>query len=103
MIGLVALDFILRIVFGSTVGVAFVVEIMSMDHPDRSTHPTSFRIPRDVVTNFESFSHLCSSVRPGRERGSHKLGYGLLALNVALRVCGIIHLTLQHSSQEENR
>ena len=39
MIGLVALDFILRLVRWSMVDVAFVIDVPSMDFDDFSAHP----------------------------------------------------------------
>jgi hypothetical protein len=39
MIGLIALDFILRVVRCSTVNVAFVIHVLYMDFDDFSAHP----------------------------------------------------------------
>src|SRR4249920_3155500 len=63
VIGLVALDFILRLVWGGTVNVTFVIDGSSMHFDDFSAHPPGFRIPAHVIANLERLDHgLC----PGR-------------------------------------
>jgi hypothetical protein len=57
VIGLVALDFILRLVRCSMVDVAFVIDVPSMDFDDFSAHPPGFRIPAHVIANLERLDH----------------------------------------------
>src|SRR5258708_33688894 len=59
MIGLVALDFILRIIRRSTVNVAFIIDGSFMHFNDLSAHTSSFRIPAYVIANLERLGH-CS-------------------------------------------
>ena len=53
MIGFIAFNFILRIVFGSMMRIAFIVEIGSMDFYDRARYMTCFRIPAYMITDFK--------------------------------------------------
>src|SRR5690606_2025693 len=57
MVGLTALDFILRILRACSMGIAFIVEIASVDFDNGSRNPTCFRIPTDEVTNFKLCIH----------------------------------------------
>ena len=63
VIGLVALDFILRLVPGGMVDVAFVIDVPSMDFDDFSAYPPSFRIPAYVIANLERLDHITLPVR----------------------------------------
>jgi hypothetical protein len=58
MIGPGAFDFVLGVVFGSVMDMAFVVEVSGMDGNDRSRHPTGFRIPAYMIADLESPGHL---------------------------------------------
>jgi len=58
MIGLVAFDLVLGIVFAGVMRVSLVVEVCRMHLDDRSRHVTSLGIPADVITDFEPFRHL---------------------------------------------
>src|SRR6516164_285416 len=55
MIGLVALDFVLRIVFRSVMHMTLVVEIRGVDGDDGPRHPACFRIPAYIFENIEGF------------------------------------------------
>jgi hypothetical protein len=57
VIGLVALDFILRLVRGGAVNVTFVIDGPSMHFDDFSAHPPGFRIPAHVIANLERLDH----------------------------------------------
>src|SRR5258708_8279272 len=63
MIGLVALDFILRIIRRSTVNVAFIIDGSLMHFDDFSAHTSSFRIPAHVIANLERLGHCSVLVR----------------------------------------
>src|SRR5260370_14350557 len=63
MIGLVALDFILRIIRRSTVNVAFIMDSSFMHFDDFSAHTSSFRIPAHVIANLERLGHCSVLVR----------------------------------------
>jgi hypothetical protein len=63
VIGLVALDFVLRLVRAGTVNVAFVINVSSMDFDDFSAHPPGFRIPAHVIADFECLDHGAVLVR----------------------------------------
>ena len=57
VIGLVALDLVLRIGFAATVRVALVVGIARVHLDDRSAHVTGFGIPANVIADFERMAH----------------------------------------------
>jgi hypothetical protein len=64
VIGLVALDFILRLVRGGTVNVTFVIDGPSMHFDNFSAHPPGFRIPAHVIANLERLDQwLCPGPR----------------------------------------
>src|SRR5450759_4583118 len=58
VIGLVALDFILRLVRGGMVYVTFVVDVTSVHFDDFPAHPSGFRIPTHVIAYLERLDHL---------------------------------------------
>ena len=53
MIGLIALDFVLRIVLGSVMGMSFIVEIAHMNLDDLSRYVASLGIPAHVIADLE--------------------------------------------------
>src|SRR5260221_11742591 len=63
VIGLVALDFILRIIRRSTVNIAFIFDGSLMHFDDFSAHTSSFRIPAHVIANLERLGHCSVLVR----------------------------------------
>src|SRR6516225_12091391 len=63
MIGLVALDFVLRIVFRSVMHMTLVVEIRGVDGDDGPRHPACFRIPAYMIADLEPLGHLVGHPR----------------------------------------
>jgi hypothetical protein len=61
MIGFVAFDFVLRIVFRSVMDMTFVIEVRGMDGDDRPCHTASFGIPAYMIAYLESPIHLSDS------------------------------------------
>src|SRR5579871_3755999 len=59
MVGLVALDLILRLVPARVMHVAFVVHVLAMHANDTAAHPAGFRIPADVIADLENYHELC--------------------------------------------
>ena len=57
VIGLVALDFILRLVRGGMMYVTFVVDVPSVHFGDFPAHSPGFRIPAHVIANLERLDH----------------------------------------------
>ena len=57
MVGLGALNFILRSVHVDVTGVAFDVEIAGMYSDDRAADTSSFLIPAHAIIDFEAFCH----------------------------------------------
>jgi hypothetical protein len=57
VIGLVAFDFVLRIILARVMDVAFVVHVARMHPDDTATDPASFRIPTYVIADFECPCH----------------------------------------------
>ena len=58
MIGLIAFDLVLRVIFGSVMHIAFVIEILGVDGDDGPRHAARLRIPGDMVADFERLGHL---------------------------------------------
>jgi hypothetical protein len=58
MIGLVAFDFVLGIVFRCVMHVALIVEVSGVNSDNGSGHPTRFGIPTYVIANLKRFYHL---------------------------------------------
>ena len=57
MVGLGALDLILRNVGVCVMGIALVVDIAHMHANDRATDPSGLGIPTHAITNLEGFGH----------------------------------------------
>jgi hypothetical protein len=57
MIGFVAFDFVLGIVFRRMMRMAFVVEVSGVDRNDGPRHTTGLGIPAYMVADLESPSH----------------------------------------------
>jgi hypothetical protein len=62
MIGLVAFDLVLGIIFGGVMRMAFVVKISGVDGDDAPRHPACLGIPAYVIADLESPSHLVDSL-----------------------------------------
>ena len=58
VIGLTALDFILRIVLARVMGMSLVVDVFDMHFDDRAADMAGLRVPRYLITNFEALRHL---------------------------------------------
>ena len=54
MVGLIAGDLILRLVFAGTLHVPFVIHVLDVDPDDLAADVPCFRIPGHVIANFES-------------------------------------------------
>ncbi len=57
MIGLIALDLVLRIILARVMDVAFVVQVRRMHPHDMATDPASFGVPGYMITDFECLRH----------------------------------------------
>jgi hypothetical protein len=57
MLRLAALDFILRILRTGVMGVSFVIDIFRVHFDDRAADMSGLRVPRHVITGFESLRH----------------------------------------------
>jgi hypothetical protein len=66
VIGLVALDLVLRIIGAGVVHVALPVHILRVHTDDAATHPARFGIPAHVIADFELLRHaaIYGSARP---------------------------------------
>src|SRR5215469_8779741 len=62
VIGLVALDFVLRIVLPSVMHMTLVVEIRGVDSDDGPRHPACFRIPAYMIADLEPLGHHVDSL-----------------------------------------
>ena len=58
MIGFVAFDFVLRIVFRSVMDMTFVIKVRGMDGDDGPCHAAGFGIPAYMIAYLESPTHL---------------------------------------------
>src|SRR5579871_529701 len=57
MVGLVALDLILRLVPARVMNVAFVVHVLAMHADDSAAHPAGLRVPADVIAHLKRCCH----------------------------------------------
>ena len=57
VVGLLAFDFVLRLVLGGVVGVALVIGIVGMDLDDLATNASRLGIPRDAIPDFKLLAH----------------------------------------------
>lgn len=58
VVGLVALDLILRLILARAMRMALVVKVARVDGDDRPRHSASFRIPADMIADRKSSRHL---------------------------------------------
>jgi hypothetical protein len=58
MVGLVALDLVLRFFIARVMGITFPKNVFGMHLGDFSTDMASLRVPRYVVSNLESLRHI---------------------------------------------
>jgi hypothetical protein len=61
MIGFIAFDFVLRVIFGCAMCVTFVIKILCVNFADRASNFTRFGIPGDMVPDLELVRHKASS------------------------------------------
>ena len=59
MVGLVALDLILRRILARVVDISFVVHVFRVHFDDAAGDPPGFRAPAYVVMQLESFGVIC--------------------------------------------
>ena len=71
MIGLVALDFVLGIVFRGVMRMTLVVEILGVDGDDRPRYPACLGIPAYVIADLEDLCH-CDSPQFAAFRGTQR-------------------------------
>ena len=57
MVGFIALDFILRLIWAGMVNVTFVSNVTPMHFDNFPTNPASFRIPTYMIANLEGLTH----------------------------------------------
>jgi hypothetical protein len=57
VLGLVALDLVLRFILAGVVRVSLVIEIFCVNLDDLAAHMPSLRIPADVIADFEFSRH----------------------------------------------
>ena len=57
VIGLIALDFVLRLVWRGVMRVALVIEVRRVHRDDGSAHAPRLGVPPNVVTNRELLTH----------------------------------------------
>jgi hypothetical protein len=57
VIGLVALNFVLRIVFAGVMSVTFVIEIFGMHFDNGAADPAGLRVPNYMISDLEPLFH----------------------------------------------
>jgi hypothetical protein len=57
VIGFIAFDFVLRLVFRGVMHMAFVVEVFGVNGDDRARNPARLGVPGYVISNFERSWH----------------------------------------------
>jgi hypothetical protein len=70
--GLIALDFVLRLLFARVMDVAFVVHVFDVHAHDFAADPASLRVPTYVIANFELLSHGRTSHDEERQPALHE-------------------------------
>src|SRR5579872_5320356 len=84
VIGLVALDLVLRIILARVVPIAFVEEVRAMHLDDLTADAAGFRVPADVTSDPEPFRHdRTSNGAPISSRGACPPNRGLQLKNDA--------------------
>src|SRR5690242_3481761 len=73
MVGLVALDLILRILRRGAVGMALIIEVARVDFADRPADSAGFRVPADVIADFEILGHKGGTAGRGGGSGQPRL------------------------------
>jgi hypothetical protein len=58
MVCLVTFDFIFRLVFAGMTRMSLIFRVVRMNSDNPAANMPSFRIPSNVIANFETFSHL---------------------------------------------
>jgi hypothetical protein len=61
--GLVAFDFVLRLVLGGVMRVALVIRVLRMDLDNPAADMPGLGIPGDVIADFETLSHVVPPTR----------------------------------------
>jgi hypothetical protein len=61
VVGLLAFDFVLRLVLGGVVGVALVIGIAGMDLDDLAPDASGLGIPGHAIADFKLLAHLYSN------------------------------------------
>jgi hypothetical protein len=65
VIGLVALDRVLRIIGAGMVDLALAVHVIAVHADDAAAHPTGLRVPADVIADLEPVRHAQDMVGRG--------------------------------------
>jgi hypothetical protein len=104
MIGLVAFDFVLGIVFRSVMHMPLVLEVRGVDGNDCPCHSTRFGIPAYMIANLEHPSHLVDSsfLLPPSAYATSLLLYGHLQRDRRLRAFKTDGLNVYFSPRREH-
>src|SRR6478609_10725008 len=77
MVGLVAFDFVLGIVFRGVVSITFVVKILGVDGDDGARYPARLGIPSYMIADLKLLPHcvglIPSSAQPARPKSIERL------------------------------
>jgi hypothetical protein len=57
VLGLIAFDLVLRVLFARVMGVAFVIDVFDVHAHDFAADPAGLRIPTDMIADFKPLSH----------------------------------------------
>lgn len=57
VIGLIALNFVLRVVFADVMSITFEIKIFGVHLHNCTANPAGLRVPRDAITDLESLFH----------------------------------------------
>lgn len=57
MVGFIAFDFILRLIWSGVMRVSFVIYVLGMDLDNFPADMSGLGIPGDVIADFETFRH----------------------------------------------
>jgi hypothetical protein len=63
VVSFVALDLVLRVIFGRMMRITFVVQILCVNFDDPTADVSGFRVPGHMIIEFEFLHHSNRSVR----------------------------------------
>src|SRR3546814_9288653 len=80
VVGPVAFDLVLRIIRRRVMSVTLVIEVAVVDFHDRAADVAGFRIPGDVIADFQSAGHVRSEEHTSELQSLMRISYAVFCL-----------------------